>query len=151
MEPTDFDDAIHGYGARLEVKQLGSPEDYVPIAYLTSITPGKMSTGTIKRTNLLSPEAHEQKMPGIRDTGPFGFDGNFVPKDETQGSGTDGLLGIWTARGVRDFRVVLADGSPESAFVFVGWISALNVGKMENDKAIPFSGEITVTEAPTLP
>ena len=72
-------EAFTGYGVQLLVGQGGaSPETFVAIADLETITPGDMSTTVIEKTHLRSPEAHKEKMAGLRDSGAFALGGQLA-------------------------------------------------------------------------
>src|SRR5678815_5194141 len=105
-------EAIHGYGAQLLVGDGGSPEGFDAVADVNSITPGEMSTAVIDKTHLRSPEAHREKMAGIRDSGPFTCSLNWRPDHESQsnaggGAGSfanGGLVAMWRARTTHNFK-----------------------------------------------
>ena len=72
-------EAATGYGSQLLVGQGGaSPQTFAAIADVDEITPGDMSTNVIEKTHLRSPEAHKEKMAGLRDSGAFTVAGNWV-------------------------------------------------------------------------
>src|SRR5688572_33246281 len=125
------EDAIHGYGAQLLVGTTTSPQTFQAIAAILTITPGEMSTDVIDRTHLRSPDAHREKMAGIRDSGPFTIEGTWLPNDESQsndggGSGAfaaGGLVYLWRTRAERDFIIELGDGSPGTEWPFRGVVT----------------------------
>lgn len=142
--------AIHGYGAQLMVGDNASPEGFDAIAAVGSITPGEMSTAVINRTHLRSPEAHHEKMAGLRDSGPFTIEGTWLPLDESQsnaggGSGsfaTGGLVFLWRTRAERNFKIVLND-SPATEWPFRGVITKFQPGEIGIEDKINFTAEIT--------
>ena len=142
-------EAINGYGAQLLVGQAGaSPEDYVAIADVDTITPGDMTTNVIDKTHLRSPDAHREKMAGLRDSGPFAISGNWRPRHGSQnnagGDGFDvGLIGLWRLREERNFKIVLADDSPGLEIPFRGVVTKFQPGEIGVDSKIPFTAEIT--------
>ena len=115
-------EAIHGYGTQLLVGQNEpTAETFVAIADVTTITPGDMTTAVIEKTHLRSPEAHREKMAGLRDSGPFALTGNWRPAHGTHSNaGGDGaavgLVGLWRQRVERNWKIVLpsvpATGAP---------------------------------------
>jgi len=143
-------EAINGYGAQLLVGQGGtSPEDYVAVADVDTITPGDMSTNVIDKTHLRSPDAHREKMAGLRDSGPFAISGNWRPRHGSQsnaggdGFTNGGLIGMWRARTEANFKIVLADGSPGLEMPFRGVVTKFQPGEIGIDSKIPFTAEIT--------
>jgi len=143
--------AFIGYGSTLMVSDNNSPSDYVAIAELTSITPGPMSTGVVGVTHLTSPNTHQEKIPGIKDTGAIKIAGNYLPVDTTQGSTGKGLMALWKARTIANFKIVLNDGVSTTLGPFTGFVSALAPGDVVVDNKVAFTGEITPTTQGTLP
>lgn len=150
--------AFTGYGSQLLVGQGGaSPQAFAAIADVESIEPGEMSTNVIEKTHLRSPEAHKEKMAGLRDSGAFTVTGNWRPThgshSNTGGDGfTDGgLVALWRTRAERDFQIVIPDpdntgGSPPPApFVwpFRGVVTKFQPGTIGVDEKVPFTAEIT--------
>lgn len=145
-------DAFHGYGSQLLVGQDdGSPETFVAVADVAEITPGDMTTAVIEKTHLRSPEAHREKLAGLRDSGPFTIMGNWRPTHGSQsnaggdGFGTSGggLIGLWRQRIERNFKIVLNDGSPATEWPFRGVITKFQPGTIGNDDKVNFTAEIT--------
>lgn len=143
-------EAFTGYGVQLLVGQGGaSPETFVAIADLESITPGDMSTDVIEKTHLRSPEAHREKMAGLRDSGAFALAGNWRP---THGSHSNaggdgftngGLIALWRTRKESTFKIVLTDGSPGTEWGFRGVVTKFQPGEISGDAKVGFSAEIT--------
>jgi hypothetical protein len=142
--------AIHGYGAQLQVGNGASPEVFESIADVVSITPGDMNTAVIEKTHLRSLEAHREKMAGLRDSGPFTAQLNWRPGHESQsnaggGSGSfasGGLIRMWRNRTTHNFRIVLND-SPTTYWPFRGFISKFQPGEIGGDEKIACTVEIT--------
>lgn len=143
--------AIHGYGAQLQVGDGASPETFEALADVISITPGDMSTAVIEKTHLRSPEAHREKLAGLRDSGPFTVVMNYRPTHESQtnlggGSGsfaTGGLFAIWRSREERNYKIVLNDGSPATEFPFTGIVTRCQLGEIGPDSKIELTAEFT--------
>lgn len=143
-------EAFTGYGVQLLVGQGGaSPETFVAIADLESITPGDMSTDVIEKTHLRSPEAHREKLAGMRDSGAFALAGNWRPTHGSQsnaggdGFTNGGLIGLWRTRKEVNFKIVLTDGSPGTELPFRGIVSKFQPGEISGDAKVGFSAEIT--------
>lgn len=142
---------VHGYGAQLMVGDGLSPEGFDAIAEVTKITPGDMTTAVLERTHLRSPEAHREKLAGLRDSGPFAVELNYRPGHESQnnaggGSGSfsgGGLAAMWRARTTHNFKIVLNDGSPATEFPFSGFVSKYQLGEIGPDGKISLMCEFT--------
>lgn len=156
------EESIHGYGSQLMVGDNGSPEAYEAIAGLRIITPGTMDTADIDNTHLRSPDAHREHRPGIRNSGPFSFEGIWMPNEQSQsneGGGTGafangGLIAMWRSREIRNFKIVTSDGSPDIEFgPFRGYISQFQPGAIGLDDIVTFTGAVQPTAAydATLP
>lgn len=139
-------EAFIGYGASLWVGDASSPISYSRVAEVTKITPGAMTTAAADRTHLQSPEAHREKMPGIRDTAPFGIEGNWRPDDPSQSNDpggspqSGGLVYLARTRAVRDWKIVLAD---DTEWPFRGFISSFQPGEIGVENTAKFNAEIT--------
>lgn len=143
--------AIHGYGAQLQVGDGASPEVFEAIADVISITPGDMTTAVIEKTHLRSPEAHREKLAGLRDSGPFSVRCNYRPTHESHtnaggGSGSfasGGLFYFWRNRTEKNYKIVLNDGSPATEFPFSGIITRCQLGEIGPDSKIELTVEFT--------
>jgi hypothetical protein len=147
--------AVQGLGAELQVGDGASPEVFEAIAGILSITPGEMTTSDIDRTHLRSPDSHREHMPGIRDSGAFTVTGILLPGEESQnntggGSGSftsGGLIAMWRARTIHNFKVVLNDGSPSNEWPFTGYVSQFQPGEITPDDKINFTASFMPTQA----
>lgn len=144
-------EAFHGYGSQLMVGDGASPEQFEAVADITSITPGDMSTAVIEKTHLRSPEAHREKLAGLRDSGPFTITGNWRPTHQSQsntGGGSSsfasgGLVYFWRTRATKNWKIVLSDGSPATEWPFTGFVSKFQPGEIGPDDKVSFTAEIT--------
>lgn len=151
-------EAFIGYGAQFEVGQDdGSPESFVAVPDIESITPGDMTTGVVDKTHLRSPGRHREKLGTIRDSGPITLAGNYRPSHgahkQTGGDGfssTHSLLSLWRNVTECNFRLVLPDaagltGSPGEAVVLPirGTVTRYQIGQLTLDGKTPFTCEIT--------
>lgn len=141
--------AFTGYGTELLVGQGGaSPQQFAAIADVETITPGEMSTNVIEKTHLRSPEAHREKLAGLRDSGAFTIAGNWRPDHGSQsnagGDGfTSGLVGLWRTRQECDFQIKLPFGSPALVWPFRGVVTKFQPGEIGPDDKVGFTAEIT--------
>ena len=146
--------SIHGYGTEWLIGDGGSPEAFEAVPFVKSITPGEMSTADIPHTHLRSPEAHHEHRPGLRDSGPFSVVVHWNPKEESQsnaggGSGVfqvGGLAFLWRTRAVRNMKLRVPDGSPETEWPFEGYISKYQPGEIGEDGIIPLNIEVMPTK-----
>jgi hypothetical protein len=144
-------EAFHGYGSQLMVGDGASPEVFEAIADVISITPGDMSTAVIDKTHLRSPEAHREKLAGLRDSGPFSITVNWRPTHESHsnaggGSGafaSGGLVYLWRTRAVKNWKIVLTDGSPATEWPFTGFVSKFQPGEIGPGDKVNATVEIT--------
>jgi len=143
-------EGFNGFGSQLLVGDGGSPEDFEAVAFISSITPGDMSTNIIQRTHLRSPGAHHEKVAGLRDSGPFTLEGLWVPTHESQsraggGSGSftnGGLIELWRNRTEANFKIKLSNDA-ETEWPFRGVVSRFQPGSISGDAVVNFTAEIT--------
>lgn len=147
--------AIHGYGAQWVIGDGTSPETFQAVKAVVSITPGDMNTAVIDRTHLRSPDAHREKMAGIRDSGPFTMSLIWLPEDESQsntggGSGSftaGGIVALWRNRTERNMKIILGDSSPAIEWPFRGVITKFQPGTIGIDDKIGATVEVTPLQA----
>lgn len=151
-----LENAIHGYGGQLMVGDGASPEQFEAIAGIVSITPGAMNTADILRTHLRSPDAHQEHMPGLRDSGAFTTEGVWLPDEQSQsnaggGSGafaSGGLVALWRGRATHNFKIVVVP--PDQTAIewpFRGYVSAFQPGSITNADKINFTAGFQPTQA----
>jgi hypothetical protein len=145
---------VDGYLAQLKLGDGASPETFQAVAHVTSIQPGSMTTEVIDVTHLRSPEAHREKIAGLRDTGPFSLEGIWVPNDESQsntggGSGSftgGGLAALARSREERNWVIEFAVaqfGSPALEWAFAGILTDFTPGRVAAGEALRFTAAIT--------
>jgi hypothetical protein len=143
---------FHGYGAQLLVGDGGaSPEGFDAIAEVSSISFGDMNTEVFDRSHLRSPDAHREKLAGMRDSGAFSITGNWRPDHESQsnaggGSGSfvnGGLIALWRTRAETNFVLKLPYGSPEVELPFAGVVTKFQPGQIGIGGIVNFTAEIT--------
>lgn len=142
-------EAFIGYGTQLLVGQdNGSPETFVAVAGIESITPGEMSANIINKTHLRSPGRAHEKMSTLRDLGAFTIQGNYMPRHGSQSNaGGDGftgggLLALHRSQEERNFQIVLSDGSPATVLPFRGVVSRFQIGAIGLEEKVSFTAEI---------
>lgn len=143
--------AVHGYLGQLLVGDGTSPENFEAVAQVVRITPGEMTTAVIDKTHLRSPAAHREKMPGLRDSGPFSVECIYNPQHESHtnaggGSGSfqgGGTVSFWIDRTTRNWQIRTGTGSPQTILPFTGFVSRWQLGEIGPDDKINLTIEIT--------
>ena len=143
-------EGFSGFGSLFKVGNAASPEVFTTVAELFSIQPGALSTNVIDLTHHESPDAHREKLPGLKDTGPFTIQGNYVPDNTTQMNVGTGLLKLWKDRTKFNFKIVLSDALANE-WTARGFISNFQLGEIGLDEKVTFAAEITPTAQPVLP
>ncbi len=143
-------EAAIGYGAQLKVGQGDSPETFVSIPVMMTITPGPMTTGNVKATHLRSPNAHAETKPTLRDSGPIALAGHYIPGHGAHklagGDGFDAdhnLIALWISRASNNYKLVYPDAFDNLEIDLVGFISKYQPGQVGTEVLVPFDLEIT--------
>lgn len=144
-------DAGVGYGTQLEVGDGASPESFEAVADVVSIQPGKMSTATVEKTHLRSPNRHREWLATIRNSEAFTVVANWRPSHESQsqaggGSGSfvsGGLLKKWINVSEENFQLVIPGVSPSITWPFAGTVTGFQPGSITVDGKLEVTIEIT--------
>lgn len=143
-------DAFIGYGAQIEVGQGDSPETFVAIPDIESITFGDMTTGVVDVTHLRSPGRHREKKGTIRDSGSIALAGNYRPDHGAHlQAGGDGfntdhsLLTLWRNVTETNFKIVLPADAGSTVLPFRGVVTKYQIGALGLDSKVGFMCEIT--------
>lgn len=138
-----------GYGAQLLVGQDdGSPETFVALAQVDTITFGDMSVGIVNKTHLRSPGRTHEKIATIHDNGPFTITGTLNMRhgshNNAGGDGftSGGLIAIARAVVERNYILEIPDGSPATQLPFRGVISNLNLGELSLENLQKFTANV---------
>jgi len=153
MDVTDLyyaGEAFIGYSAQLKVGQADSPETFVSVADVMSITPGDMTTGIINKTHLRSPGRAHEKMATLRDIGPFSLSGNYRPghgSHSTAGgdgfASTQSLVNLWRNVTKNNFIIEVTDASGNVIELpFRGVVSKYQIGQIGLDTKVDFTADI---------
>ncbi len=143
--------AIVGYGSQMMIGQGdGSPETFVAIPNVQTITPGDMTTGIVEKTHLRSLNRHKEKKATIRDSGPLAcvawWDPAHGAHKESGGDGFDpdySLLSLWQDVRVANFKWVLPDEASNLEIIIVGQVTKYQVGQVTTEGIIPVNFDIT--------
>ena len=71
--------AILGYGSVFEIVSDSSPDAYVPMAEVKSITPPSADVDQVEVTHMQSPGRYREFISGLIDGGEVSFELNFIP------------------------------------------------------------------------
>lgn len=71
--------AMLGYGSVFQVQAENSPDNFVDMAEVISITPPTFSLDQIDVTHMQSPNRNREFISGLNDPGECSFDMNFIP------------------------------------------------------------------------
>ncbi len=142
---------FHGYGTQWMIGDGASPEAFEAVAEVVNIAIGKMSTAVFDRTHLRSPNAHREKLAGLRDSEPFTMQLNYRPKHESQsytGGGSDsftggGVLRMHVDRLEKTHKIVFTDDSPATEMEFTGVVTGYQVGAVGVDDGPGLTVEVT--------
>jgi hypothetical protein len=140
--------AVIGYLATFSIGSNASPVVYTPTLEIKSITPNLATIPVIDATNLQSPNATEEKLPGLIKPGTVDIVGSFIG-DTTQLA----ILPLAEARTVFPFKITAPVNSGTQTYTLTGtgFISKYDHDAIEPSKIQDFkmSMEITgtITEA----
>ena len=149
------DDARTGFGALIQKGTgIGSPEDYVTILGVKSISGPSISRDTHDTTTMLSPSGWREFIGGLKDGGEVGFEANWLPRDPTQGQGEGGFMAEFNkdsceSRGNWRIVVPACPGEPEVYLEFAGIVTGQNLD-IPMDDLMTFEGTIKVSGQPLL-
>ncbi len=71
--------ALLGYGSEFQIQAENSPDTFVALAEVISITPPSSTLDQIDVTHMTSPNRRREFISGLIDGGECSFDMNFVP------------------------------------------------------------------------
>jgi hypothetical protein len=140
--------ATIGYLATFFTGDASSPTTYTAMAEVKTIKPNLATIPVINATHLQSPNATEEKLPGLILPGTIDVSGNFIG-DTTQLN----ILALATARTVFPFKITAPINSGTQVYTCVGFgfISKYDNGPLEPSVlnsftlTIEIAGSITET------
>jgi predicted secreted protein len=71
--------ALLGYGSVFEIVSDSSPDLYVPLSEVKSITPPSADVDQVEVTHMQSPNRYREFISGLIDGGEASFEMNFIP------------------------------------------------------------------------
>lgn len=138
--------ATIGYLATFSTGSNASPIVYTQVAELKSIKPSIATIPVIDATHLLSPNATEEKLPGLIKPGTVDITGNFTG-DASQLA----ILGLAEARTVFPFKITAPTNSGTQTYTLTGtgFISKYEHDSLEPSKLHDFTMSMEITGAVT--
>lgn len=123
--------AMIGHGTEFAILDTSSsPEAYVAVAEVTSVTPPALARDAVDATHTASTEGWRDFIPGLKDAGEASFEMNFVP----DGEAVDLIMTAFNSNDVQDFQITFPDGSPGTQWQFKGIITAFEPEAPVDDK-----------------
>lgn len=107
-----------------------SPDDYVTLAEVTSITPPSLARDAVEATHTESPEKWREFIPGLKDAGEVTIELNFIP----DGAAITKLLALINSDVVSNCRIRFNDPSPAILWVFNAYLTAIEPEAPIDDK-----------------
>lgn len=144
-------DARTGFGALIQKGTgSGSPEDYVTILGIKSISGPSITRDTHDTTVMTSPGGWREFIGGLKDGGEVSFTANWLPRDTTQTDLQD-EFDKDSCESRSNWRIVVpaCPGEPEVYLEFAGVLTGQNI-EIPMDDLMGFEGTIKVSGRPTL-
>ena len=131
--------ATIGYTGTFSVGDAASPIGYTQMAEVKSIKPNLLTVPVINATHLQSPNATEEKLPGLIMPGTLEMSGNFIG-DATQLN----ILTLAQSRAVFPFKVTapVKSGTMTYTLTGFGFFSKFDNGPIEPSALNAFSATI---------
>jgi hypothetical protein len=151
-------DAHTGFGALISKGDGQSPETFVPVLGVKSITGPGIQRDTHDVTTMNDADTadgqYRKFIGGLVDAGEVSFDANFLPRDPTQSQEAGGFLAEFdklscNSRGNWRITMPECEGEGESYFQFQGIVTGSAI-QMPIDDVMTFTGTIKVSGRPEL-
>lgn len=151
--PADSE-ARTGFGATLQKGDGASPENYVSILGIRSISGPEISRDTHDVTTMLSPSGWREFIGGLKDGGEVSFEALWLPRELTQGQEEGGFMAEFDkdsceSRGNWRILVPACEGEPEVYLEFGGIVTGQSI-EIPMDDVMGFTGTVKVSGRPTL-
>jgi tail tube protein len=134
--------ATIGYLATFQTGDTSSPVNYTQMAELKNIKPNLVTVPVINATHLQSPNATEEKLPGLILPGTIDISGNHIG-DTSQLS----ILALSQTRTVFPFKITAPINKGTQVYTIAGngFFSKYDVGQLEPNVLAEFSATIEIT------
>lgn len=147
-------DAHTGFGALLLKGDGASPENFVAVMGVKSMTGPNISRTTHDVTDMQSPSGWKEFIGGLVDGGEVQFDANLLPHNETQNQEDGGFMAEFdksscSSRGNWRISFPECDGDPQGYMAFAGIVTGQSM-TFPLDDLMGFTGTIKVSGRPEL-
>ena len=152
-------DARTGYGALLQKGDGATPENFISILGVKSMSGPSISRDVQDVTSMTSGDGWREFIGGLNDGGEVSFEANWLPRDPTQSQeqdtgGDTGFMGEFdkdscASRGNWRILVPACPGEDEVSLTFAGIVTGQNI-EIPMDDVMSFQGTIKVSGRPEL-
>jgi predicted secreted protein len=147
-------DAHTGFGALLLKGDGASPENFVAVMGVKSMTGPSISRDTHDTTDMQSPSGWREFIGGLVDGGEVSFEANLLPRNETQNQEAGGFMAEFDktscdSRGNWRIQFPECAGEAEGYMEFEGIVTGQSM-QFPMDDLMSFSGTIKVSGRPEL-
>lgn len=147
-------DAHTGFGALILKGDGASPENFVAVMGVKSITGPSISRATHDTTDMQSASGWREFIGGLTDGGEVGFEANLLPRNETQNQEDGGFMAEFDksscdSRGNWRISFPECEGEAEGYLAFGGIVTGQSM-TFPLDDLMGFTGTIKVSGRPEL-
>lgn len=143
-----------GFGALLQKGDGASPENFVSILGIKSISGPDISRDTHDTTDMLNPSQFRTFIGGLVDAGELSFDANWLPLDATQNQETGGLMAEFdkeSCDSLSNYRIVTPSCPGEDTLIIeLGGILSGSSFELPMDDLMAFTGSVKLSGRPNL-
>jgi hypothetical protein len=143
-----------GFGALILKGDGNSPENFVAVMGVKSITGPNIQRGTHETTDMQSPDGWKQFIGGLVDAGEVSFEANLLPSDPTQNQESGGFMAEFdktSCDSLANWRISfpVCAGEPEGYLGFEGIATGQNM-TFPLDDLMGFQGSLKVSGRPEI-
>lgn len=147
-------DAHTGFGALLMKGNGASPEEFVAVMGIKSITGPNLQRTTHDTTDMQSPSGFREFIGGLIDPGEVTFEANLLPNDATQNQEDGGFMAEFdksscNSRGNWRVSFPICEGEPAGYLGFAGIVTGQAM-QLPLDDLMSFNGTIKVSGRPEI-
>lgn len=148
------DNAHIGFGAQLQKGDGASPENFIAIMGVKSITGPEISRDSVDTTTMNSPNGFRTFIGGLVDGGEVSFEANWLPRDDTQNQAAGGFMAEFdkpSCSSTGNWRLVAppCEGEADVYLEFNGLVTGQSI-ELPLDDVMGFTGTIKVSGRPEL-
>ncbi len=147
-------DAHTGFGALILKGDGQSPENFIAIMGVKSITGPSISRDTHDTTDMQSPSGYREFIGGLIDAGEVSFEANLLPRNETQNQEAGGFMAEFdrsSCDSKSNYKIQFpeCEGEAEGYMAFEGIVTGQSM-TFPMDDLMGFTGTIKVSGRPEL-